>query len=376
MTDKDDQHPVDFPELEAGGVGACVDEFAGVPSPRRRHPALALGATALALFLLYQIHEDVLYAVSHTEARDIGDARAVAATPVDKLPINEYVRLRGMADRESGVVIDTAGSWRFRQFFRLLGTKSRIFVSRVPDPIPIEQAERDVFVGRLVRFRDLSFQEAIRKHFANRVTATHFFAPAMLGEKLAATAPGAGLALPDLMGESVSLGATDSIAVDVSRPADVRVELPRTKWATVAAARAALEPLGAKVIDDAVPARDAQSIALVATFASEDRDRAMSAIAELDAKVRLLPVRTSHEVRVADLAAAPAGLRIKTAQGEQELPIDRIAAVRTIANVQIPNDALLLREGDRPREHLKVLIAAVFLLGFAVINLLSLRRRG
>lgn len=375
MTDNDDKRPVDFPELEAGGAVAPADEFAGVPSPRWRHPALALGATALAVFLLYQIHEDVLYAVSHTEARDIGDARSVAATPLDKLPINEYVRLRGMADRESGITIDTAGSWKFTQFFRLLGTQSRVFVSRVPDPIPVEQAERDVFVGRLVRFRDLSFQAAIRKHFANRVTATHFFAPAVVREKLAA-APGAGLSLADLMGEQVSLGASDALSVDVSRPSDVRVELPLAKWATPAAARAAIEPLGAKVIEDAVPASDAKSVALVATFASEDRDRAMSAIAELDPKVRLLPVRTTHDVRVADLAAVPGGLRIRTAQGEQELPMDRIATVRTVANVQIPNDALLLREGDQPREHLKVLIAALFLLGFAVINLLSLRRRG
>ena len=50
----------------------------------------------------------------------------------------------GMADRESGVIIDTAGSWRFTQFFRLLGTRSRIFVSRVADPIPVEQAEKEI----------------------------------------------------------------------------------------------------------------------------------------------------------------------------------------------------------------------------------------
>jgi hypothetical protein len=375
VTDTDAKPPLDFPELESGGPGTPADEFAGVPSPRRRHPAIALGAVVLAGFLLYQIHEDVFYAISHSDAHDIGDARAVAALPVDKLPVNQYVRMSGMADRESGVIIDTAGSWQFTQFFRLLGTKSRIFVSRVPDPIPVEQAERDVFVGRLIRFQDLSFQAAIRKHFANRVGATHFFAPAAVSEKLAA-APGAGIVLPDLMGESVGLSGSDDIAVDVSRPADVKVEMPRAKWADAVAARAALEPLGAKVLDETVTASDGKSLALVVTFAEPDRDRAMSAIADLDPKIRLQPVRRTYDVRLGDLAAVPAGLRIKTAEGEKEFPLARIVAIRTVANVQIPPDALLLREGERPRDHLKVLIAGAFLLGFALINLLSLRSRG
>ena len=186
MTDTGEKPSLDFPELESGGDGVSADEFANVPSPRRRHPAIALGAAALAAFLLYQIHDDVFFALSHSDARDLGDARALATAPVDKLPVNAYVRLAGMADRKSGVIIDTAGSWRFTQFFRLLGTRSRIFVSRVADPIPVEQAEKDVFVGRLMRFRDLSFQAAIRKHFANRVTATHFFAPTAVRAKVTA----------------------------------------------------------------------------------------------------------------------------------------------------------------------------------------------
>ena len=43
--------------------------------------------------------------------------------------------------------------------------------------------------------------------------------------------------------------------------------------------------------------------------------------------------------------------------------------------MQIPDDALILFEGERPREHLKSLIIAAFLLGFAIVNLLALRRR-
>jgi hypothetical protein len=374
VTDAGEKPPLDFPELESGGQGAPADEFAGVPSPRRRHPVVALGAVLLAGFLLYQIHDDLFYALSSAQARDLGDARTVATVPVEKLPVNRYVRLSGMADRESSVVLDTAGSWSFTQFFRLLGTRSRIFVRRVPDPIPVEQAERDVFVGRLVRFRDLSFQQAIRKHFANRVSATHFFSPASVHEALAA-ANGGPVTLADLMGEKVSLGANDSIAIDVGRPADIQVELPKSRWPDPAAARVAVEQQGGKVLDEPAKASDRRSVALVVTLPQEGRDRIMHAVSELDMRIRFIPVRSRNTARVADIQATDGGFTVKTAAGEKTLPMSQVMAVSTLANVQIPDDALLLREGDRPGDHLKIIVVAAFLLGFALVNLLALRAR-
>jgi hypothetical protein len=375
VTETGSRPPLDFPELEPDGRGAPVDEFANLQSPRRRHPAIALAAAALALLLVYQIHDDFFFALSHSEARDVGDARKLAGTPLDQVPLNQYVRVSGMADRESGLTIDTAGSWQFTQFFRLLGTGSRVFVSRVPNPIPVEQAERDVFVGRLVRFRDLSFQAAIRKHFADRVTATHFFAPATVRDSVAATGGGP-VVLADMLGEKVKLAPNDELSIDVARQSDVLVEMPRDKYPDVAAARAAVERLGAKVLDDAAKAPDAKSLALVVTFAEGTRDQAMSAIGDLDQHVRFLPVRATHVIRIADVTAGKDALVVKNAAGSVALPLATIMAIRTLANVQIPADALLLREGERPRDHLKTLIVAAFLLGFAVVNLLALRARG
>jgi len=375
VTETGSKPPLDFPELESGWGSAPADEFAHVRSSRRRHPAIALAATALAAFLIYQIHDDLLFAISHSDARDIGDARTLASTPFDKLPINQHVRLSGMADRESGVVIDTAGSWQFTQFFRLLGTRSRVFVSRVPDPIPVEQAERDVFVGRLVRFRDLSFADAIRKHFANRVSATHFFAPSVVRDRVAAT-NGGPVVLSDMLGEQVSLAPTDELSIDVARPADMVVELPRTKYPDPAAARTAVEQVGGKILDEVVKSSDSKSIALALTFPEEKRDLGMHALSELDEHVRFRPVRKTHAVPIARLAAGKDGLRVQEAGESNELPLSQILAISTQATVQIPDDALLLREGERPRDHLKVLIVAAFLLGFAVVNLLAMRARG
>jgi hypothetical protein len=374
VTDPGEKPPVDFPELESGGGGMPADEFANVPSPRRRHPAIALGAVALAGFLLYQIHDDLFYALSHSEARELGDARALAALPASQVPSNEYVRLTGMADRESGVILDTAGAWQFTQFFRLLGTQSRVFVNRVPNPIPVELAERDVFVGRLVRFSDLSFQAAIRKHFASRVSATHFFAPAAVRQQVASS-QGGPVKLADLMGEAVELSPNDELAIDVSRPADMQIELPRSRWRDAVAARAALEAQGARVMDEPAAPMDKKNVALVVSFPAELRDKAMHAISELDPEIRFQPVRTTVRARVADILAGEDGLRVKAAGAEQGLPLSRILAVRTLANVQIPGDAWLLREGERPRDHLMTIIVAAVLLGFALVNLLSLRTR-
>jgi len=377
VTETGSQPPLDFPELEPAGIAASADEFANIPSQRRRHPVIALAAAALALLLIYQVHDDLFFALSHSQARNVGDARSLIATSPSQLPLNQYVSLHGVPDRESGLTIDTAGSWQFTQFFRLLGTGSRVFVSRVPNPIPVEQAEKDVFVGRLVRFKDLSYQAAIRKYFAERVSATHFFSPGTVRDGVAAggALPTPSLTVADLFGEKVVLASGDELSIDVNRPADVLVELPREKFPDVAAARAAIERLGGKIIDASVQTSDSRNVALVVTFPADQRDRSMSAVGDLDQRVRFRPMRTTYTTTVANLGVGKDFLSVKTQAGANQLPLDQIMAIRTLAKVQIPADALLLLEGDRPRDHLKTLVVVAFLLAFALVNLLALRAR-
>ena len=42
--------------------------------------------------------------------------------------------------------------------------------------------------------------------------------------------------------------------------------------------------------------------------------------------------------------------------------------------VRLPDDAWIVLEGDRPREHMRDLVVAIFLVGFALVNLLAVRR--
>jgi predicted enzyme related to lactoylglutathione lyase len=355
---------------------AGEDEFAGIPSSPGRHPVIGLATAALACFLIFQVKDDLRYALASSVAQDLGDARSVSAAKIDAWPVNRYVRLAGKADRESAVVLDTQGSWNFTQFFRLLGTDNRIFVRRVADPLPAELAAHDVFVGRLMRFSDLSFQAAIRRHFAGHVGATHFFAPADVRAALAQTL-GRSFVLADLLGERVDLAVQDELAIDVDRPGQIRIEFPRERFPDQAAARKAVEQQGGQVIEAPGDAVDSGRLALVVAFPPERRDQALQALGEMDRRLHIRPAHTTHKARVADLHATADAIVVKAADGqEQVLPVAQIQGIGTLAAVQIPENALILFEGERPRDHLKSLIIAAFLLGFAVVNLLALRRRG
>jgi len=134
--------------------------------------------------------------------QDLGDARAISVAKLESLPINRTVRWRATPIVRAPWCL-TAGAWNFMQFFRLLGTNNRIFVRRAADPLPAELAAHDVFVGRLMRFSDLSYQEAIRRYFAGHVSATHLFAPAEVRSALAA-ASGGSLTITDLLGDRVT----------------------------------------------------------------------------------------------------------------------------------------------------------------------------
>jgi len=117
---------------------------------------IALATAALACFLVFQIKDDVRYALSPSVAKDLGDARAISMAKLESLPINRTVRLAGHADRESAVVLDTQGRG-ISCSFRLLGTNNRIFVRRAADPLPAELAAHDCR-GPAHAFSDLSYQ--------------------------------------------------------------------------------------------------------------------------------------------------------------------------------------------------------------------------
>jgi hypothetical protein len=380
------------------GAGA-VDEFAHIPRPRVRHPIVGAAGAALAFFLVFHIRHDLRYALSSRQPAEIGSARAAFAAGASLADFeNRLVRVTATPDRESALEIDTKGSWVFSQLFRVLGTGDRMFLHRRDNPLPAARAEADVFEGRLIRFRDLSFADAIRAHFAKRVTATHFFPPAAFVQAIAGRAGSASLQLADRAGDPVALAAEDSVAIEMIAPDQVRIGLPRARFANEADARAAIASRGGEVLasrglvqgfslagPDTGPLSNApvppERWTFVARFPAARRQAALDELGNIDRRVELRDARETVTARVADLAASGSGgggLTVGAAgTPPRTLAAAEIAAVRTLASVVIPDDAYLLVEGDYPREHVATIFIALILLMFGTVNLLGIvRNRG
>jgi hypothetical protein len=259
----------------------------------------------------------------------------------------------------------------------MMQTDGRLYLHRRESPLPAFRAEQDVFEGRLVRFGDLSFESSIRGYFASHVSATHFFRPGDLLAALGGVAAGArdAIALRDLAGDQVTLGPADLLAIDVVRRGEVRISLPRDKFADEATARAAIERQGGVIVSVAPALAGVEGPAAPQAFfvrlPLDRREASLGALGDLDPRVRI-----SDKVRLADLNAE--GREAITLRDPQNQPIRlglaSVAAVRTLAAVQIPDDAYLLIEADYPRDHVHALIASAVLLLFGTVNLIGLRR--
>jgi hypothetical protein len=388
-----------------GGVEDAGDEFAHVPPSRTRHPVLAAAAAALAFFLVFHVRHELRYTLSSSEALDLGDARETFAPRLTVSGLdNRYVRVRGTPDRESGLEVDTKGSWTFSQFFRVLGTGDRLFVHRRESPLPAERVESDDFEGRLVRFGELPFGDAVRAYFSNHVVATHFFSVPDLRAALASSRGGA-LSLRDRAGDPVTLAPDAVLAIEVQRPDEVRVGLPRDRFLDAASARAEIERRGGKIVQekgivqvDAPGAVAAGPLSMgggpppierwtfVVRFEGPGRDAALSALGDLDRKVEIRDARDTINALVSEVSAGDDGLHLperatggagvvrNLGPGERLVAWSAIPAVHTVATVGVPDDAYLLVEGDRPREHLPTLFLALAVAVFGVVNLAALVR--
>lgn len=381
------------PDRSAGPPASEADEFAHIPRSRGRHPILALAGALLAFFLVFHERHDLRYALSGAAPLDLGPAAALN-TPAASGLENRYVRVTGQPDRESGLQIDTKGSWVFTQLFRVLGTGDRLFVHRPPNPLPAAMAESDAFEGRLIRFDDLSFAAAIRKYFATYVSANHFFAPDAFARALGTRPADGNVTLPDLTGDPVTLAAGTQVAVDVAEPDQVRIGLPRSRFAAESDARAAITSRGGEIVTvvGEVKGRPSASApetgplsstpepptrwTFVARFPAAARQAALDALGNLDREVEIRDARQTVQLRVEEIAPrSGGGLVLRAGQGPaRDVPAAAVAAIHTLEPVVIPPDAYLLVEGDRPRQHLPTVLIAAILVMFGAVNLVGLAR--
>ena len=378
-----------------GDPAGAVDEFAHIPRSRARHPIVAAAGALLAFLLVFHSRSDIKYALSSRQPMDAGVARVTFAAGHDVSSIeNRLVRVAGTPDRESALELDTKGSWTFSQLFRVMGTGDRLFVHRRENPLPAALAEADVFEGRLTRVDDLPYAAAIRAYFAKHVSATHFFAPEALLRALAGRQQGAPLSVVDRSGDVVALGPAEDLSVQVFKPDEVTLGLPRVRFVTEADARAAIESRGGEIVAsrglvkavgvvDSGPLSSAppppERWTFVARFPAQRRAAALGALGDIDRTVEIRDARETIATHASELGVVGEGdaaaLVIRPPGGaERKLASRDIAAIRTMAPVVIPEGAYLLTEGDLPREHLGSVMIALVLLTFGIFNIAGLIR--
>lgn len=360
----------------AGSLGDGSDEFAHIPSPRPRPSWLSLVALLLSAYLVFHQRADLAYFLSPPEPLDLGEAARLFEHAGDgaavALPVNRHVRVRGWPDFESSVTLDTQGDWRFRRLFLLQDTGARLLVQRVHDPLPVALAERDVFVGRLVRLDDAGFARSIREYFGRYVSATHFLDPGALHEAVAAAR--VPLALRDRAGRPVRVEGNELIYLTVPVPGRFQALVPQPIATDAAAARALLERAGVAVLPGAELVSGHPALhALEIVVPERDRAAVLSALADLSAGLQLHQRVAEHALRAGSLTARVGALAGVTADGQPvTLALADILHARLRTELTLPDDALLLIEGERPSSHRRVLVITVALILFGTFNLLRL----
>jgi hypothetical protein len=376
---------------------SVVDEFAHIKRRRSRHPLITLAGAVLAFFLVFYGRRDLRYATTSGEPAELGSAAVAFSSgkAIDDYE-NRYVRVAGVPDRESALELDTKGSWVFSQMFRIMGTGDRLFVHRLQNPLPAELAEADVFEGRLIRIDELPYAAAIRAYFAKHVTATHYFGAEELMRALAARASGGPLSVVDRGGDKVLLAAEEPLAVEVLKPDEVQIGLPKSRLATEAEARAAIEKRGGEIVTARglvkAPAPASEGAAnllasaptpperwtFVVRFPAARRQAALDELGDIDRIVEIRDARETIATRVSELSAEAGALVVKPQGGpggsERKLAAADVAAVHTMAPVVIPEGAFLLVEGDRPRDHVASILFSLVLVIFGVFNIVALVR--
>lgn len=363
------------------GTPPPEDEFAGIPSPRRRPSWLSLVVAVFAAYLIFHQRADVMYALSSSSPQSIEatpeGAPVFAAGGPSDLPVNRYVRVTGTPDFESGLSLDAKGAWKFRQMLRMLGTNGRLFVQRVNDPLPVELAERTSYAGRLVRLDALPFAASIRRYFSQHVTTTHFFDPRRVHERLAGGA--VPLVVVDRAGQAVELAGNRIVILTIIKPDALTVEVPADRYPTADSARKAILATGARTSGDGIRITVAPPEAwrFSVTLPEGPTTKTISALADLAPEAHLLPVVDDVQVRAKDLTPGEGGLAFISADGARRgtALFDSLRGVRTTEQVAIPEDAYLVLEGEEPRHHYKAVVSSVFLLGFAVLSLLALWKK-
>jgi hypothetical protein len=348
-----------LPDMPAEGE----DEFAGIePYRPRRSPILAAAVILISGYLLFHLRHDLSYALRSRTPNPITDVRAFFRDP-KTIPDNSYVSARAVPDRATAIMLDAKGKDEFIPFVRVMGTGSRLLVAQRRGLRPVGDVYDDVYAGRLMRLRDISYADTVRDHYAKRAGATQFFKVAEVCASLGKMPT----RLHALSGDEVVLDTERVIGLDVTFRGDYVVTLPRERFPNEADGRGPLEQLGAEVKESAETKTE---LKFVVRVADDRRDPLMEQLRKLDPRSDVQLRKAGYQTPWGRLAAGGEGLLLPAAPGHA--PCEWATSFKTVDKLHIPAEAFVLVEGERPQDLWYVPVFAVLLLLFIGWNALAL----
>lgn len=212
-----------------------------VPLPRR-HPLVALAVLLVGGLLLVRMRADLTYALQPAEPRILGEAtEALKSGKLDEAA-GGYVRVSGLPDRRNALAFDPKGSRLRTQVFRILGTGGAASKLLVATPGVAARFADNRFTGRLRRFDEVYFADAVTDYF-KQTQALRALDLGKLKTLPAGPLPQP-LATADRSGEPLQVGKDQELLIDVLFADDLRVLLSKDKFPSEADARREIERIG------------------------------------------------------------------------------------------------------------------------------------
>lgn len=226
------------------------------PRPRRRRPVIVdLAVILFGGYLLVTMFGDVRYFLQGGTPRDLGDAAALVENGLPGNLSEQFVTLRGTPDVQRTARTKTGE--KVVRYLRVVEGGGSLFAA-----VPVVDADAQnqfegVFTGRMRRLRDIRMLPWIEDYYnGERIAETRDLTPQQLLQAL----------------EKKSLRADEQVSLSLDQP-DVRIQLGRSSFPSLAAAADAVKALGFPMIAP----EDQSSAAFYTLFARIPADQRAAA---------------------------------------------------------------------------------------------------
>ncbi|MCC6746629.1 MAG: hypothetical protein IT371_03160 [Deltaproteobacteria bacterium] len=392
----DEPRPTDAPRPPDPGRPAAPAEEPDVDPellllPRRRrgrHPILSVAVIALAAYLLFIVRLEFLYFFQPRRPLDLGDVSE--AVQRGTFRPNTYVTVNGAPDRKHALLLQGRLTG-YDSFFRLLQSRSRLFVQQHRTQRTTDRTVSGSHSGRLVQFASLPYKEALAATFAQAITTAHDLELATLKQ----VAPGSSARVKDRAGEEVALAPDTVLWINATYPEEWIVQVPKRTHPAAESAAKLVAGLGLPFATDdessrtfhrfVVLASDAEASQLMARFKGPDAAAGVVR-RQVSYTARWDQVRFEKDALVVTSEDASTSPRYRRRPGDKtrleavkektvSIPAASVLYLSVGAKFVVPEDALVIVAGEEPADYWHYVLLYVVLATFMLINVLALAAR-